>query len=267
MDKRPIRPIKGVSMTGNSTEHNNSDYVPTEEDFTREEPPRKVRWFRKFVGISQGFFAILVIFVMLPPYLYIFLYSPEEKKVIEHLFEAQRRAASGGDVYYEIGGSRYSKGYLNRIYDTLQNQGVFSTDPKSQDKQFYLRESLNIDILVNQALKENVLNDPAAIHLLTLSTRKTLADYYFQKVLRQSGAKIKTSVSDAEVMDFYLKNAKAYSDKKVDKDTALKSIRFTLNEMLRNNVNQELQNQRNLMIQRLRNTSKVNISSNADFGY
>jgi hypothetical protein len=241
--------------------------VPSEEDFNREEPPRKVSFFRKFVGISQGFFAILVIFVMLPPYLYIFLYSPEEKKLLEYFFDAQRRAASGADYYYEIGSAKYSKAYLNRVYDTLQKQGVFSEDPKSQDKQFYLRESLNIDILVNQALKDNVLNDPAAVHLLSLSARKTLADYYFQKLLRESGAKFKTSVSEAEVMDFYLKNAKAYSEKKVDKDTALKSIRYTLNEMLRNNVSQELQNQRNQLIQKLKNVSKVSISSNADFGY
>lgn len=252
---------------GTSKGSGEGEYIPTEEDFNKEEPPRKESRFRKLVGISQGFFAIMVIFIMLPPYLYIFLYSPEEKKVLDHFFDAHHRAAASSDFYYEIGGAKYSKAYLNRIYDTLQNQGVFSTDPKSQDKQFYLRESLNIDILVNQALRENILNDPAAINLLSLSLRKTLADYYFQKMLKQSGAKVKTSISDAEVMDFYLKNAKAYSDKKVDKDTALKSIRFTLNEMLRNNVNQELQNQRNLMIQRLRNVSKVNVSSNADFGY
>lgn len=240
---------------------------PSEEEFSRQEPPRKVSAFRKFVGISQGFFAILVIFVMLPPYLYIFLYSPEEKKLLEHFFDAQRRAAFGTDYYYEIGSAKYSKAYLNRVYDTLQKQGVFSEDPKSQDKQFYLRESLNMDILVNQALKDNVLSDPAAVHLLSLSARKTLADYYFQKLLRESGAKLKTSVSDAEVMDFYVKNARAYADKKVDKETALKSIRLTLNEMLRNNVGQELQNQRNLMVQRLKNISKVSISSNTDFGY
>lgn len=254
-------------MSDNTSTTGQGEYTPTEEDFNREEPPRPVSKFRKFVGISQGFFAILVIFVMLPPYLYIFLYSPEEKKLLEHFFDAQKRAANAADYYYEIGNAKYSKAYLNRLYDTLQNQGIFSNDPKSQDKQFYLRESLNIDILVNQALRENILNDPAAVHLLSLSVRKTLADYYFQKVLRESGAKIKTSVSEAEVMQFYLKNEKAYSDKKVDKETALKSIRFTLNEMLRSNVTQDLQNQRNLMIQRLRNVSKVSISSNADFGY
>lgn len=255
-----------MSTNASDNNANHEGYVPSEEDFNREEPPRKPSIFRKFVGISQGFFAILVIFVMLPPYLYIFLYSPEEKKLLEHFFDAQRRAAAASDYYYEIGSAKYSKAYLNRVYDTLQKQGVFSEDPKSQDKQFYLRESLNMDILVNQALKENVLNDPAAVHLLSLSARKTLADYYFQKLLKQSGAKLKTSVSDAEVMDFYLKNAKAYADKKVDKDTALKSIRLTLNEMLRSNVSQELQNQRNLLIQRVKNVSKVSISSNADFG-
>ncbi len=255
-------------MSTNANEMNlqHEEHEPSEEDFNREEPPRKPSAFRKFVGISQGFFAIIVIFIMLPPYLYIFLYSPEEKKLLEHFFDAQKRAASAAEYYYEIGSSKYSKAYLNRLFDTLQKQGVFSEDPKSQDKQFYLRESLNIDILVNQALKENALNDPEAVHLLSLSARKTLADYYFQKLLKESGAKLKTSVSEAEVMSFYLKNAKAYADKKVDKDTALKSIRVTLNEMLRNNVSQELQNQRNLLIQRLKNVSKVTISSNADFG-
>ena len=255
-----------MSTNASDNNTNHEGYVPSEEDFNREEPPRKPSIFRKFVGISQGFFAILVVFVMLPPYLYIFLYSPEEKKLLEHFFDAQRRAASASDYYYEIGSAKYSKAYLNRVYDTLQKQGVFSEDPKSQDKQFYLRESLNMDILVNQALKENVLSDPAAVHLLSLSARKTLADYYFQKLLKQSGAKLKTSVSDAEIMDFYLKNAKAYTDKKVDKETALKSIRLTLNEMLRSNVSQEIQNQRNLLIQRLKNVSKVSISSNTDFG-
>lgn len=248
-------------------EQTEPEYTPSDEDFTREEPARPTSAFRKFVGISQGFFAIIIIFVMLPPYLYIFLYQPEEKKVLEHLFDSQRRAAGSGDYYYEIGGKKYSKGYLDRIYNTLQTQGVFSTDPKSQDRQFYLRESLNMDILVSQALKDNALNDAAAVHLLNLAVRKTLADYYFQKVLKQSGAKIKTSVSDAEILDFYRKNEKAYSEKKVDKQTALKSIRLTLNEMLRNNVAQELQNQRGLMIQRLRNVEGVKISSNADFGY
>lgn len=254
-------------MTNNTNNSDPGEYTPTDEDFTREEPPRPESKFRKFVGISQGFFAIIIIFIMLPPYLYIFLYSPEEKKLLEHFFDAHKRAATAADFYYEIGSSKYSKAYLNRLYDTLQSQGIFSSDPKSQDKQFYLRESLNMDILVNQALRENVLNDPAAVHLLSIAVRKTLADYYFQKVLKESGAKIKTSVSDAEVMQFYLKNEKAYTDKKVDKETALKSIRFTLNEMLRNNVMQDLQNQRNLLIQRLRNVSKVSISSNAEFGY
>ncbi len=256
-----------MSNSSNSNTTGQGEYTPTDEDFIREEPPRPASKFRKFVGISQGFFAIIIIFIMLPPYLYIFLYSPEEKKLLEHFFDAQKRAATAADFYYEIGNVKYSKAYLNRLYDTLQNQGIFSNDPKSQDKQFYLRESLNIDILVNQALRENILSDPAAVHLLSLSVRKTLADYYFQKLLKESGAKIKTSVSDAEVMQFYIKNAKAYTDKKIDKDTALKSIRFTLNEMLRNNVTQELQNQRNLMLQRLRNVSKVSVSSNTDFGY
>lgn len=235
---------------------------------------QKPSLFRRFVAISQGFFGIIIIFVIIAPYLYLGFFNVSAPKLFQYIFNGYFREAGNinTDIYYRIGNNQYSKKYLNNLYKTVLDFGYGPHGAKRHlagkaERQAFLRDSLGTDLLVKKALDQGLLNDPECSLLLTNALRHTLSEYYVYKMVTNEFRDFEMPVKKPEILQFYQKHKKTYQKKKIPQEAALKSIQQNLNEMRKQEAFSFIRQQRKNYIKKLKNIMKVDISSNEDFGY